>query len=124
MIKALLKYPFSILGIFLATVFILLFFFTTTFKLLIMFVSIFFLYRYFPPNFRKFSNFEFGVILTGVFILLLFVGKGFGFLSVGNTPRVLQPVIVYSDFTPLNMLLIFIIIVLGLMYLNKRKKNG
>ena len=123
MIKALLKNPMLILGTFFATVFILLFFFTTFFKLLIMFVAIFFLYRHFPPNFRKFSNFEFGVILTGIFIFLLFVGKGFGFLSVGNTPRVLQPVIVYSDFTPLNMLLIFIIIVLGLMYMNKRRRK-
>lgn len=123
MIKALLKYPMAILGIFLATAFILLFFFTTFFKLLIMFLAIFFLYKHFPPNFKKLSQFEFGVVLTGIFIILLFVGKGFGFLSVGNTPRVLQPVVIYSDFTPLNMLLIFIIIVLGLMYLNKRKRK-
>ena len=122
MIKQLFKYPKLIMGIFLAVIFILLFFFTTFFKLFIMFVAIFILYRYFPPNFKKLSQFEFGVVLSGIFILLLFVGKGFGFLSVANTPRALQPVIIYSDLTPLNMVLIFIIIVLGLMYFNKRKK--
>lgn len=122
MIKQLFKYPKLIMGIFLAVIFILLFFFTTFFKLLIMFVAIFILYRYFPPNFKKLSHLEFGVVLSGIFILLLFVGKGFGFLSVGNTPRVLQPVIIYSDLTPLNMVLIFIIAVLGLMYFHKRKK--
>ena len=123
MIKALSRFPKLILGLFLLVIFLLLFFFSTTFKLLIMFVAIFILYQYFPPNFKKLSHFEFGVVLSGIFILLLFVGKGFGFLSVGNTPRALHPVIIYSDFTPLNIVLIFIIIVLGLMYFNKRKKK-
>lgn len=122
MIKALLKYPKIIIGIFVATLFILLFFFSTFFKLLIMFVAIFILYKYFPPNFRKLSQIEFGVVLSGVFILLLFVGKGFGFLSVGNTPRVLHTAVEGAELTPLNIVLIFIIIVFGLMYFHKRKK--
>ena len=123
MIKALLKYPKLIIGIFLAVIVILLFFFSTFFKLLIMFVAIFILYRYFPPNFKKLSQFEFGIVLTGIFIVLLFVGKGFGFLSVGNTPPALHTAVEGAELTSLNMILIFIVVVLGLMYFHKRKRK-
>lgn len=117
------KSPKIILTIFMGTIFVLLFFFTTFFKLLIMFLAIYFLYRYFPPKFKKLSQLEFGMVLAGIFLLLLFVGKGFGFLSVSNTPQAIQPAVQQAVLTPLNMVLIFVIIVLGMMYFNARKKR-
>ena len=123
MIRALLKYPKIIIGAFLIVIFLLLFAFSTLFKLGIMFVALFFIYKLFPPNYKKFSNFEMAVILTAGFIVLTFVGKGIGFLSVERTPAVVQPIIYQININPVILTLFFIIGTLLIMYLNKRKKR-
>lgn len=123
MIKSLLKFPKLIIGAFLLVIFLLLFAFSTLFKLGIMFVALFFIYKLFPPNYKKFSNFEMAVILTAGFIALTFVGKGFGFLSVERTPAVVQPIIHQINLNPVILTLFFIMGTLMIMYLNKRKKR-
>ena len=123
MIRALLKYPKIIIGAFLIVIFLLLFAFSTLFKLGIMFVALYFIYKLFPPNYKKFSNFEMAVILTAGFIVLTFVGKGFGFLSVERTPAVIQPIIHQINLNPVILTLLFITGTLLIMYLNKRKKR-
>ena len=122
MIKSLLKYPKLIIGGFLIVVFLLLFAFSTLFKLGIMFVALFFIYKLFPPNYKKISNFGMAVILTAGFIALTFVGKGFGFLSVERTPAVIQPIIYQINLNPVILTLLFITGTLLIMYLNKRKR--
>lgn len=123
MIKSLLKYPKLIMGGFLLVVFLLLFAFSTLFKLGIMFVALFFIYKLFPPNYKKFTNFEMAVILTAGFIALTFIGRGFGFLSVERTPMVVKPIIYQINLNPVILTLLFIIGTLMMMYLNKRKKR-
>ena len=123
MIKSLLKYPKLIIGSFLIVIFMLLFAFSTLFKLGIMFVALYFIYKLFPPNYKKFSNFEMAVILTAGFIALTFVGKGFGFLSIEKTPAVIQPIMYQINLNPVILTLLFIIGTLLIMYLNKRKKR-
>jgi len=99
---------------------ILLFLFSTMVKIIVLLLGIYIIYKYLPPNLKKFSNFEFGVMLSALFTIILVLGKGSGFLSIGG--GTLNPVI-SSAITPLNLSLVFIIVILGLMYLNARKKR-
>ena len=106
---------------FLAIVFMLLFTFSNTFKLIILFLGIFIAYKNFPPEKKKFSNFEFGIISSILFVAVFFLGKGFGFLSVFPSP--VQPVLANANLTPLNITLLFIIGVLFVLYLHGRRSN-
>ena len=122
-IKPLLLYPKLLIGAFLTVIFVLLFFFSTLFKLGIMFIALYFIYKMFPPNYRKVSNFGAGVILTAGFIVLVFVGKGTGFLSVGNVPNAVKPAVEQANTSPIILALFFIIAVLAILYLHKRGKK-
>ena len=121
-ISSLLKYPKLILGAFLIVVFLLMFWFSTLFKIGILFVALFFAYKMFPPNYKKFSNFEACVLLTALFITLIFVGKGFGFLSVANVPIAIQPAVSSLEINPVILTLFFVLGIITIMYLNKRKR--
>ena len=104
----------------LAILVILLFFFSTTFKIMIMFLGIYIIYKYLPPNWKKLSNLEFSVLLSFIFLIVMFVGKGTGFLSVASPT--IQEKLQNFVLSPVNLALIFLSAVLGLMYFHRRRK--
>ncbi|MEK6880295.1 MAG: hypothetical protein AABY22_11835 [Nanoarchaeota archaeon] len=122
-LKLLFKAKF-IAWIFAGIVLLLLFFFSPAFKLAIMLAGFYIIYKFFPEGYRPLNNFQMGVLLTAGFIVILFIGKGTGFLSVGNTPSAIRPAVENAVLTPLNVVLLFIIGSLLIMnHKNKRRRR-
>jgi len=93
-------------------------------KITLLIVAIIFIVRLLKKRFGKAKelvNWEFVVIIIGIFAGILTIGTYFGFLSVASMPMAVQQPLTQISLSPIALFLGFIIVVLTLIIIFKKR---
>ena len=115
-----------IIGLIVLGIFLLIFipFIIKILKIIIVIVALVWIFRILRKHFKSVKNlssWEYFIIGIAVFAGILTIGSNFGFFSVGALPMAVQEPIVQATLSPLNLFLGFIIFVLVMIYIFKKK---
>lgn len=115
--------PLIVIGLIVLGVFLLIFFVAKILKIILIVGALVWIFGILKKHskIKNLANWEYFVIVISVGVGIIAIGSHFGFLSVGALPMAIQEPIVQSSLSPLNLFLGFIIFVLAMMYIFKKR---
>ena len=119
-------FPLIIIGIIVLGIFLMIFipFIIKILKIIIVISALIWIFGILRKHFKvvkNLANWEYFIIAISIGVGIITLGSNFGFLSVGALPMAVQEPIVQAALSPLNLFLGFIIFVLTMMYVFKKR---
>ena len=119
-------FPLIIIGVIVLVIFFVVFipFIIKILKIIIIISALIWIFGILRKHFKgvkNLANWEYILLGIGTFAGILTIGSHFGFLSVGGLPLAVQEPIVQATLSPLNLFLGFMIFVLMMMYVFKKR---
>lgn len=119
-------FPLIIIGLIVLGIFLIVFipFIIKIAKIMLVIMALVWIFRILRKHFKgvkNLANWEYLLLGIGTFAGILTIGNNFGIFSIGALPMAVQEPIVQASLSPLNLFLGFIIFVLTMMYIFKKR---